>query len=295
MTLELVKTTTGDGWELDGSLATPPSAEPPSCNVQAAILVHGVAGNFYNERLLAVLEDRLLQCGVAVLRANTRGHDWVNVSTTRWGPVRHGSAYETADDCRHDLTAWFQLLGKLGYQRILTAGYSLGALKALYASAHESRLAVTRLVAISPPRLCHEVFASCSRADRFKATLDEAERRIAAGEGESLMWVDFPVPLLISPNTYMDKHGPASRYDLLRFASRVRCPHLMMFGQKELTPDNPAFFRLVETLNSDPPHSQRDIDVIPSADHTYDGKEHEVAERIVRWLSKPGQRGSGCT
>ena len=43
---------------------------------------------------------------------------------------RLGAAYETVDDCRHDVTAWVEFLKSCGHKRIILIGHSLGGLDA---------------------------------------------------------------------------------------------------------------------------------------------------------------------
>ena len=67
------------------------------------------------------LAERLRGLGCAVLRANTRGHDGVSTAVTPRGGRRLGAAYETIDDCRHDVAAWVDFLRQRGFSKGETA------------------------------------------------------------------------------------------------------------------------------------------------------------------------------
>src|SRR5690348_7390199 len=116
MHVELVRTVTRDGLRLDGALSFPlPLGESglrskpgegllPSAT--AALLLHGVASNFYTSSTLEPLIAKLKDFGIAPLSVNTRGHDSVFAASVGNVRRRLGAAYEIVDDCRHDIAAW---------------------------------------------------------------------------------------------------------------------------------------------------------------------------------------------
>src|SRR5262245_37911304 len=136
MLVDLVQVTTRDGVRLDGAYQAPSGTSRGS--VDAAVCVHGTGSNFYGSTLFEALAERLLKLGVAVLRVNTRGHDLMSTAATPRGGRRQGAAYEVLDDCRHDLTGWAAWLRERGHPRVGLIGHSSGALRCLYAQAHDS-------------------------------------------------------------------------------------------------------------------------------------------------------------
>src|SRR5690349_5951883 len=125
MHVELVRTMTRDGLRLDGALAACQSPGPglvparETASGTAAILLHGVAGNFYTSSTFEPLIAQLQTLGVAALAVNTRGHDSVFGASQGNLRRRFGAAYETVDDCRHDVAAWIEFLKSRGYERIV--------------------------------------------------------------------------------------------------------------------------------------------------------------------------------
>src|SRR5688572_25998231 len=117
MHVELVRTVTRDGLRLDGALHLPlplgegrgegefPSAQGPHPNPlpqregtrQAALLLHGVAGNLYTSSTFEALIPRRQALGLAVLAVNTRGRDSVFGAMLGNVRTRLGAAYETVD------------------------------------------------------------------------------------------------------------------------------------------------------------------------------------------------------
>src|SRR5947207_292188 len=120
MHVELVRTVTRDGLRLDGVLSGPSNPKATagdSLAASAAILLHGVAGNFYTSSTFEPLIQKLQDLGLAVLSVNTRGHDSVFGASLGTVRRRFGAAYEIVDDCRQDISAWIDFLKSRGYQR----------------------------------------------------------------------------------------------------------------------------------------------------------------------------------
>jgi pimeloyl-ACP methyl ester carboxylesterase len=289
MHVELVRTTTSDGLRLDGALllAGSPDFRSPTRDSQptAAILLHGVAGNFYGLGTFEKLIPVLRALGLAVLSVNTRGHDSVFGAMAGNVRRRFGAAYETVDDCRLDIAAWIEFLASRGHDRVLLVGHSLGAIKAVYAQAHEKFAAVAAVVAASPPRLSYAAFVNSDESSTFWESYSTAQRMAAEGRGEELFTSKFPFPLLITAGAYLDKYGPAERYNILRFAAELPCPALFTYGSKELASGGIAFAGLPDALMGLPNQAARKVATIDGADHFYAGCGDRLAAEIGRWLS----------
>ncbi|MBX7075372.1 MAG: alpha/beta fold hydrolase [Pirellulales bacterium] len=286
MPLELVRVTTGDGLRLDGSLRRS-DAPADGGLVDAALLVHGTGSNFYGSTLMDAIESRLVGRGIAVLRINTRGHDGISTSATMSGGVRQGAAYEVLSDCRHDLAAWIAFLIEQGFSRLLLAGHSLGALKACYAMSEEPHDAVRAVAAVSPPWLSHARFLQSAKGAVFAETYALAKTLVAAGRGEELMQIEFPLPYLVSARAYLDKYHRDETYNVLALLPRIRAPLLAVFGGQEIQ-QNVAFRELPQAMEQLAAAQALPIEVgvIAGADHFYASARDELAARIDRWLRK---------
>lgn len=252
--------------------------------VDAFLYLHGTGSNFYGSSLLAGLLPALMGWGAAVLAVNTRGHDAVSTAATNSGRRWQGAAFEIVDECRYDMAAWLEWLAGRGYGRIAVLGHSLGAVKAVYSLAHEMPAHVRCLVAISPPRLSHELFSASSQAAEFLWDYELAESRVREGRPQELLQVRFPLPYLVTAEGYLDKYGPQERYDILKYVDRVGCPMLFTFGSLELA-HAVAFRGLPELLEARIGAQQRPrIAIVAGADHMYAGTHSELAAAIERWL-----------
>jgi pimeloyl-ACP methyl ester carboxylesterase len=286
--VELVRAVTHDGLRLDGALAAPNLADPqpPTTDSRpsAALLLHGVAGNFYSSSTFEPLIPKLQAMGLAVLSVNTRGHD--SVFNGSLGNVRRrlGAAFETVDDCRPDIAAWIEFLKSRGHERIVLIGHSLGAIKAVYAQAHEKFPQVISVVAISGPWLSYSAFMNSPESSLFWESMHNAQQMVQAGRRDELFTSNFPFPLLITAASYIDKYGPAERYNMLKFAADLPCPTLFTYGSKELSQGGIAFAGVPDALMSLPNSDRRAVEVIEGADHVYAGVGDLLAKEVAHWM-----------
>jgi dienelactone hydrolase len=282
MLVDLVQATTRDGVRLDGAYQAPQA--PGTLGVDAFLCVHGTGGNFYGSTLFDDLAVRFLTAGAGVLRVNTRGHDIMSNAATTSGSGRLlGASYELVDECRHDLAAWVAWLKAKAGPRIGLVGHSLGAVKCLYALAHEPGLGAACVLAISPPRLAHSVFRSSERSAVFLADFHRAGQLVHAGEPEALLPVSLPLPMIITAGGYVEKYGPDERYNFLRFLDRVPSPVLLTLGGIEAE-TNMAFQGVAEAVAQ--AALQVRVEVVPGADHFYRGVRKELVRRIEAWLGE---------
>jgi len=280
MLVDLVHTTTRDGVRLDGMLQTPTAAK--AWPVDGLCVLHGTGGNFYGSTLFDALGEHCLAHGCAVLRVNTRGHDGISNAVTLRGGRRLGAAYEIVDDCRHDVAAWVDFLKERIGPRVGVVGHSLGAVKAIYALAHEASLAVNCAIAISPPRLSYGWFCQSPEAERFLETYQQAERLVQAGRPSTLIEVQLPLPFAITAAGYVEKYGPDERYNYLNLLKSIRSPLFVTLGAVE-SASNMAFHGAADAIAE----LRRDnvtVALIPDADHFYTNARPALIDQIDSWL-----------
>lgn len=307
MIVDLVQTMTRDGVKLHGALhraaSTAAGKEQNSSGNSAAgrpstidapggldvlLCLPGVGGNFYGTTMAAELTPLLTAAGLDVLWINTRGHDSIAVVHTRRGGMRQGAAFETVDDCRHDVTAWLDFLLDRGYRAPGLFGHSLGAIKALYSQAFAPHPEARLIVAVSPPRLSCRAFRAGEDHSRYEEDLATAQQHVASGRPQQLIETRFPVPLIISAGSYVDKYGPEERYNILRFVPQVGCPHAFIYGGQELAAGNIAFTGVPEAIEALPRRRfPAPVFTVPDADHMYTGKWDALARVILHWLGDP--------
>lgn len=279
---EIVTTQTEDRVRLHG-LYCVPIAEPKT-RFDAVVLTHGLASNFYSSRFLNYVAHGFLELGIHVVIGNTRGHDDVN-RTVRMGRSAYlGAAFENVGECRFDLAGWNQFLISRGHQKNILAGHSLGAIKSLYAMAYQPQPNIEAIVGLSAIRLNYDSLMNSSGSEAFTRMLQQAEQLVEAGEGDSLMKVDFPYPTLMAAEAYLNKYGNASEYDWMQFIDRVDVPTQLIYGDLELA-ESPALEGLQDQFVSLQKQNPRlTVDVVPGADHFYSARFAEAVETMRTWL-----------
>lgn len=283
MLVDLVQVTTRDGVRLDGMLQT--STATKAWPLDGLCLIHGTGGNFYGSTLFDAIGSHCLERGCAVLRVNTRGHDGISNAVTTRGGRRLGAAYEIVDDCRHDLTAWIDFLKERAGPRVGLVGHSLGAVKAIYALAHEASMDVVCAVAVSPPRLSYSWFCQSPEGATFLEAYQQAEQLVQGGRPNALIEVQLPLPFAITAAGYIEKYGPDERYNYLTLLKLVRCPLLITFGAIEVA-GNMAFRGAADAV-VEMRRANVSVATIPDADHFYANARAALIGQINGWIG-PG-------
>ena len=299
MLVDLIRTTCRDGVRLDGAIIAAEAADgtrngPATFSLDAVLCLHGVGANFYSSGLFEKIGPALSKLGINVVLANTRGHDWYY---SQWigGSFRQlGAAYEVVAECCEDVRTWLEFLRRRGWSRVLLTGHSLGAIKSVYAVTHEPELPVAGLVALSPPRLSYAAFEhSPDASPEFLGSIRTAQKLVDESRGNELFWARHPFNAQISAGSYLDKYGPAERYNIYPLLDRLPCPALFTFGSRELESGGVPFAGLVELVQqAKPAAGPIDIAVVPEADHVYSGVQADLIRRIEEWLeAKYGETG----
>jgi pimeloyl-ACP methyl ester carboxylesterase len=90
----------------------------------------------------------------------------------------------------------------------------------------------------------------------------------------------------VSAEGFVDKYGPAQRYDVLSLLDSIACPMLFTYGSAEL--DRSVAFRgMPDALEAAAKHGANlQVAVVAGADHVYSGAYAELAARIQSWLRR---------
>ena len=300
MNCEFIRFFTADGLELQGLYLPAGRAGAP-----AALHVHGLDGNFYENRFVEAMADAYHRRGSAFLTFNNRGHDYISdiIVQTGDGPPGYrqvGGMYETLAECVQDIRGAVNWLAGRGHHRLILQGHSHGALKAVHYLHATGDRAVTALALLSPS----DDFALARQklGERFEAGRALAADMVANGRGGELMppgYYDYPT----SAATWHDCHRPGSIGSLLNLArtdreefpelAAIRLPVFMAVGT-----ENEAFtLPAVEFVNQAGAALANAASfhgaVIEGAPHNYLDYEDELAAALGRWLDDIGERLDG--
>ena len=290
---ELCRTMTEDGLELHGFLASPEGAVPE----WGVIHIHGLAGNFYENRFIENITRTVVNLGGAFLTVNTRGRDYLSDfilqkpdGTKEYRQI--GGTYEIFEECVEDIGAWIAYLRSRGTRHVILQGHSHGALKVTYYLYRESDPRVAGLILLSPS----DDFG-CQRSklgSRFAEAVEAARTMVGSGRGADLIpdgYYHYPV----SAATYLDifddgsklKSFNLSRTDTQEFPElrSIRVPVLTIVGSvEEFFLETPGrYLSLIEGELKNAPGFLGGV--IDGAPHNYLDFEEEVAVHIGKWLN----------
>jgi len=293
---ELVRTFTEDGLELHG-LFSPPVAE--EADGMALLHVPGFTGNFYEERFVDYIAERVTKRGCAFLTVNTRGHDYLSgfIRKTDSGLtyVQIGGAYEILEECILDVKAWIDFLQGRGYSRVILEGESLGTLKTVFYQHQTQDERVRGIVLISP--VDHIGLQRIAIGDKYDEAINIARQMVEHGKIDELMpRIYCPLwQFSISAKTYISAFGPNTKSGIFNFhdpnarfeeLSTIKCPILATYGTvREAVVDNKVE-EVLSIIKRRAKSSKRcDTAIIRDAPHNYLGQEEELSETIGNWIT----------
>ena len=97
------------------------------------------------------------------------------------------------------------------------------------------------------------------------------------------MEVRFPIAQMFSAFSYLDKHGPAERYNLVSLAPRVRIPMLVLGGELETHTrlrDCPQDM-VTAAVNS----PRAECHIVPGGDHSLMNSADKASAAVLDWLA----------
>ena len=280
MLVELVSLLNDDGLRLDGAFYPPTESADRAGPVDAVLLIHGSRGNFYDGATKSMAEDLSTQ-GYACLPLNTNAHDtaWYNPGSREF----KGNAFEVLADTCIDLRAGIDHLTERGYRSIGLLGHSMGAVRAAYYAATEDDGRVTAVVPVSPVRLSYSYFMESEDAEEFAANIEIARRLIARGEPEGVFRVGHPIPQLFSATSFLDKHGPEEKYNLINHAHGIRVPMLTLNGSLET---HSRLRDMAQDLAAAAVNSPKaETLMVEGGEHSLVNRTTEASDAVLKWLA----------
>ena len=282
MNQELVRIMSIDEIEQPGILST-----PTDYTDKIVIHVHGLNGNFYENRFLDILAKTYINKGYAFLTFNNRGRDFITELLKGNDFTIIGGSLERFKDCILDIDGVINWVKDKGYKEIILEGHSYGCNKVLYYYNHKKDDSIKKIVLLAP----------CDIPSEGKKFLSEEEYRIAkeestrlVNEGKENELIDFSVMAngKIAAGTYYHDFLPGGENDFIRYAEKVNgkseilnsidVPVLVIFGNADECVLTQPIDIVKEYLNNNIDNCN--IQVIEGADHSYTNKYEELGKVI---------------
>ena len=292
--MELINFMATDGVNLEGILYK------ASSNISEKIIlsVHGMTSNCFKNRDIEIAK-KANEKGIDYFAFNNRGSEIVKYieKETEGQPAKElaGTAYEDVLEGYEDIVGAIIKLKELGYKNIYLQGHSLGCTKIVYTYNElinndeteilENIKGVILLSLVDIP-MALKVYLR----DNFKQYLDYAKKL----ERENKICEMMPRESFIHPisvksflryardNKDIDfaNYGKDNELEKL---NNIQVPLFMRWGN-----DNEMIIQQADELstmvNNIITNENKNIDYIDGANHSYTGKEKELAEQIVEFV-----------
>ncbi|MBQ7068050.1 MAG: DUF1749 domain-containing protein [Synergistaceae bacterium] len=250
------------------------------------IAITGIHGNFYSNPFYYNIGDTLTAGGIDFIYAQTNDAfgqiQTFNVKTQT--PELIGSWNEDFNYVDEDIEGYLNFAHKEGYKNIILAGHSLGANKVIYyLSRHHDKNNVSHFILLSPANL---TWLMKNVTEREKQIILEY---VESGNENKILpfyfmgWVECIAKTayqwLFTPtlnNVHVEADGDFSQ------AEKITHTGAMIIGTYDnFTYGDPAGF-LSNINNHMPTAKENKLIFIQNTGHTYQKKEQEIAEDILK-------------
>ncbi|MBQ3645691.1 MAG: DUF1749 domain-containing protein [Synergistaceae bacterium] len=250
------------------------------------IAITGIHGNFYSNPFYYNIGDTLTAGEIDFIYAQTNDAfgqiQTFNVKTQT--PELIGSWNEDFNYVDEDIEGYLKFAHKEGYKNIILAGHSLGANKVIYyLSRHHDKNNVSHFILLSPANL---TWLMKNVTEREKQIILEY---VESGNGDKILpfyfmgWVECIAKTayqwLFTPtlnNVHVEADGDFSQ------AEKITHTGAMIIGTYDnFTYGDPAGF-LSNINNHMPTAKENKLIFIQNTGHTYQKKEQEIAEDILK-------------
>ena len=280
--------TTEDNLELAGLLY-----EPDLASQKILVHVHGMAGNFYENKFLDFIAQTLTSEGVSFFAFNNRGceliKDLYKTENEKRNIVRIGNAYEIFEDSKIDIKAAIDFVSSKGFSEIHLSGHSLGAPKVAYYVAESNDKRLSSVIFLSPS----DMVGLTGSDKNYERDLTTAKKMIAEGKGGELL----PFPVLwdespLSAATYVSLGDRDSKVAIFNFhdlndtlpvLSKIQIPTLAIMGKKDdalVISIDDTMSRIKTSMTASP---KVETNILGDADHGYNNYEQQLADAILQW------------
>ena len=282
MKQELVRINSIDNIEQPGILYS-----PNNDTNKIVIHVHGLNGNFYENRFIDILAKSYTDNNYAFLTFNNRGRDFITELLKGNDFTIIGGSLERFKDCILDIDVVVNWVKEKGYKEIILEGHSYGCNKVLYYYNHRKDDSIKKIVLLAPCDIPSEGKKFLSEEEYNKAK-EESTRLVQENKENEL--IDFSVMAngKIAAGTYFNDFLPNGENDFIRYVDGINgksevlnsidIPTLVIFGDVDECILTQPIDVVKEYLKNN--LSNCNIQIIDGADHSYTGRYEELGKVI---------------
>ncbi len=289
MNVDFVRFKTSDdvelrGWFSDGDSET------------AAIHIHGMSGNGYENYFLDNLREMYNKNGIAFFPIDTRGSGYINSfwqgsDLSKWGEGTKvgGSCFEIFEESVHDIQGAIDYLKTLGKSKFILQGHSLGGSKVVNYIVSKKTQEIIAAVLLAPTNMP----GWAGTDSNHKNYLQKANKLIAKGKGEELVsaecWLDkTPIsaqtyPTICEAGRAVDIYGNSGKAPL----GKVEVPTLIIYGDADigiLRVDG-SMDKWLDRVNKIKNNNTK-VSIIQGASHSFRDCEDKLTREVKEFLKK---------
>lgn len=259
----------------------------------AAVHVHGMAGNGYQNNFLDNLRDMYQQAGITFFTFDNRGRDIDSTFRQGDGWKHAGSCFEIFEESSNDIVGALDYLRSQGYTKFILQGHSLGCSKVVNYIVNNEPADILKVILLAPT----DMIAWANADPDHEQNMIKAKSLLAAGKGEELVsaqcWPLDKTPL--SAQAYVSKSDAGSTVDIYGThgdgtvpISKVSQPMLIAYGSDDIGITHPfgnmsAYKERLDSIKN----PQTELAIIEGAPHSFRKFEDELA-RTIRTFVNPG-------
>lgn len=278
----LVRINSVDEIEQPGILYT-----PSEDTKKVVIHVHGLNGNFYENRFIDVLANSYTSKGYAFLTFNNRGRDFITELLQGNDYTIIGGSLERFKDCILDIEGIINWVKEKGYNEIILEGHSYGCNKVLYYYNQKKDKSIKKIVLLAPCDIPSEGKKFLSEKE-YKIAKEESTRLVSENKENELINFSVMANGKIAAGTYYNDFLPGGVNDFIRYTDGINgksevlnsldIPVLVIFGDI----DECVLTQSIDIVKGYLSNNINDcnIQVIKGADHSYNGKYNELGEIV---------------
>lgn len=282
MKQELVRIKSIDGIELVGLLSSPREKTN-----KIVVHVHGLNGNFYENRFLDILATSYTNNNYAFLSFNNRGREFITEFIKNDSFVTIGGSLERFKDSILDIEGVLNWVKDQGYQDIILEGHSYGCSKVLYSYNKLHNLNIKKIVLLAPCDTPAECMKFLSKEEYEKNKLD-ATKLVNDGKENELINFSVMANNKIAAGTYYNDFLPGGENDFIRYRdgangkseilNDIEIPVYITFGNQ----DECVLTENIDVIETYLKNNIKNcyIQIIDGADHSYTNKFIELEKFI---------------
>lgn len=256
----------------------------------AALHVHGMGGNGYQNFFLDNLREMYNNLGISFFTFDNRGYGIINDFRQADGWKKAGSCFEIFEESVHDIQGALDFLKNRGHTKLILQGHSLGCSKVVNYVLAKAPFNIEKIILLAPT----DMVAWASADPGHQQNMVKAKSLLMEGKGEELVgaecWPLDKTPL--SAQSYASKSDSDTPVDIYGVRedgaapiARVDLPMRIIYGSEDIGITHPfgniaTYRERLETIKN--PHT--DLTVIEGASHSFRDYESELVRIITGFI-----------